>query len=783
MNNKLSKEFIFLNLIKDNKFLNSSKAAKDITIPSNYSWCKTKSEYIYCILNNITSNPICEVCKTNFKKFKSFKDGYIVCSAKCKYQLKKQENKKDISKYKIDHTKENFLKYIIKNNKVLTNKYQINLKLPEETYLWCKTKAEYIYCIVNDIKYLPVCKECKIGQLSFLNYSKGYVDFCSVKCAQTNSKTKEKIKQTNINKYGVDNVSKLDNIKEKKKTTLKKNYKVDSPLQSKKIQDKVKDTNLKKFGCENVSQNEDIKEKKIETNLKNNKVKYPIQSQIIKDKIQSTIKRKYKVDNISQSEEIKQKKVDTVNNHYGVDNPFQADVIKDKIKETNIKKWGYEFPIQNSTIKRKIATTNLNKYGNICSLHSPKQKAIHKKELYNKMVHKLNLFNLKLNVSLKNYNGTFKNSQIKGISNYIYYDLTCKKCNNVFKSHLAEGNIPICRKCNPILSGTSLAEKEIYEYIKTLTKEVLNNNRNIINPLELDIFINKYNFAIEYNGLYYHSYQKLNNTKTNLSNKQKQMFKDRNLRPNYGLNFHLLKTLMCEEKNIQLLHINENEWNEKKDILKSMIKSKIGVIDKKLNARDCIIKIVSQKDCNSFLENNHIQGKVNSKINIGLYNKNNELISLMTFSKKRYLENNNNSNEYELLRFVNLKETIVRGAASKLLKYFINNYCKNNDKIITYGDKRYSNGKLYKTLGFDYIHTSPPNYKYFKNLKVYNRQKFQRKHIKEYYDLYTNNKIDSVNYGLIKLYDDNLTEYENMLLNGYDKIFDSGQMKFVKVIF
>jgi len=239
---------------------------------------------------------------------------------------------------------------------------------------------------------------------------------------------------------------------------------------------------------------------------------------------------------------------------------------------------------------------------------------------------------------------------------------------------------------------------------------------------------------------------------------------------------------MCEEKNIQLLHINENEWNEKKDIIKSMIKSKIGIIEQKLNARSCIIKELNQKETNLFLDENHIQGKANSKINICLFFKD-KLISIMTFSKKRYLgkndKNKKNNKEYELIRFANLKNCIVRGAASKLFKFFIRNYTSPGDKVITYADKRYSNGKLYNTLGFNYIHTSKPNYKYIKKSKSYNRQKFQKKKIKEFFNIFKDNKINSVNYGLIIKYDETLTEYENMLMNGYDKIFDSGQMKFV----
>jgi hypothetical protein len=66
----------------------------------------------------------------------------------------------------------------------------------------------------------------------------------------------------------------------------------------------------------------------------------------------------------------------------------------------------------------------------------------------------------------------------------------------------------------------------------------------------------------------------------------------------------------------------------------------------------------------------------------------------MTFSKPRF----NRNYKYELVRFASKLGTQVIGGASKLLKYFEINY--NPKSIISYADRRYSNGKLYYALGF-----------------------------------------------------------------------------------
>ena len=175
----------------------------------------------------------------------------------------------------------------------------------------------------------------------------------------------------------------------------------------------------------------------------------------------------------------------------------------------------------------------------------------------------------------------------------------------------------------------------------------MQNDKHLIYPYELDIFSPKYNIAIEYDGLYWHNEK------------------------NVDMNYHLMKTELCENKGIQLIHIFEDEWTDKQDIVKSRLKSIFGVIDNRIYARKCEIKEVSHNESKLFLEKNHIQGNVNSKYRYGLYY-NNELVSLMTFGNMRKSLGSKTKNEcYELLRFCNKLNTSVIGGASKLFKHFI----------------------------------------------------------------------------------------------------------------
>ena len=132
----------------------------------------------------------------------------------------------------------------------------------------------------------------------------------------------------------------------------------------------------------------------------------------------------------------------------------------------------------------------------------------------------------------------------------------------------------------------------------------------------------------------------------------------------------------------------------------------------------------------------------------------------MTFEKlRKSLGNRNLSNDrYHLNRFCNKINTNVIGGASKLLKYFIRNYSP--ELIISYADRRYSNGNLYEKLGFERIGESRPNYWYIKGQKRHYRFKFRK-------DILIKEGFDS-----------NLTEREIMLERGYLRIYDCGNIKY-----
>jgi very-short-patch-repair endonuclease len=281
-----------------------------------------------------------------------------------------------------------------------------------------------------------------------------------------------------------------------------------------------------------------------------------------------------------------------------------------------------------------------------------------------------------------------------------------------------------CPKCNNIISK---GEIEVQEYIKALNIDIITNNRKIIAPYELDIVIPSKKLAIEYNGVYWHS---------------EQQGKDKN--------YHLNKYNICKEKEYRLISIREDEWLYKQDIIKSIISATLGIYKLKIGARECEIKEIRPSEAKVFYNNNHIQGFQGGR-HIGLLYKK-SLISLMTIRA-----------DGELCRFATLKYTQVYGAFSKLLRAFNLNY------IYTFADKRYFTGNVYLKNGFKYCYDVVPRFYWVNNYQLFHRRHFQKKNIKRLF-----------NQGKLKYFDSNKTEYENMLDNGYDRIWDCGKLKFEK---
>lgn len=184
-------------------------------------------------------------------------------------------------------------------------------------------------------------------------------------------------------KYGVDNVSRLDSIKEKKRQRSQERYGTDFPAQSNEIKAKVKKTSMEKYGVptalnlpENKEkareavrekygvdypfQSSEVRDKITQTNMDRYGVAYPLQSDEYKRWMREQCMERYGVDWWSRAEEVKAKYRETCKRLYGPDviNAFQAEPVKEKSKQTLLDKYGVE-NISQDPEKRAIATQHM----------------------------------------------------------------------------------------------------------------------------------------------------------------------------------------------------------------------------------------------------------------------------------------------------------------------------------------------------------------------------------------------------------------------------------------
>ena len=172
-----------------------------------------------------------------------------------------------------------------------------------------------------------------------------------------------KVKKTCLDKYGVSNVSQLDNIKEKKEKTCMENFGVKHALQSQEYKDNYVKVCLEKYGVPYPIQLESIQEKSRQTCINKYGFEYPIMNNDIKEQLKKTCIEKYGVEYSLQSNEVKEKSKKTCIEKYGVEYSLQSNEVKEKSKKTNLERYGKEYAIQSEEIQKKSKQTILIKYG------------------------------------------------------------------------------------------------------------------------------------------------------------------------------------------------------------------------------------------------------------------------------------------------------------------------------------------------------------------------------------------------------------------------------------
>ena len=387
---------------------------------------------------------------------------------------------------------------------------------------------------------------------------------------------------------------------------------------------------------------------------------------------------------------------------YGVTNGGNSKQAKEKAKKTCLEKYGCENPNQNAEVKAKQKQAMLNKYGcHISQLENIKQqkkdtflahygvdnifkseefKEKNKDYFLQKRLETESRYPEKFRPLLNNKELAIEFLQEHQMTRFQladYFDVKVDLISNWIKK-LGLQDYIIMQKTR------SHFEDEIYEAFKDLGFTDLGRRDLLGNNQEIDLYNPVFKIGIEFNGNLWHS----------------DIYKDKN--------YHQVKSIIAQEKSIRLIHIYEYEWLDpiKRDIIKSLISISCGKLNKRIYARECEIREISNKQAKPFNNLNHLQGHRNAQITYGLFYEN-ELVQLMSFSKSKYNKNLKADDSWEIIRGCPGSNNIVIGGVAKLFKHFIKQF--NPNEVFSYCDFNKFDGRSYEAIGMKFVGYTEPD--------------------------------------------------------------------------
>lgn len=454
--------------------------------------------------------------------------------------------------------------------------------------------------------------------------------------------------------------------------------------------------------------------------------------------------------------EILERKQKTSLEKYGYSHAMQDPETRERIKQQCIEKWGVDNPSKALEVKTRIRKKFQEIYGVDNVSKDPDVIEQLRKKAQDRYQNKKSDILKQRRQTLLKTRGVTSNKHLHiSPENIVKYNdlewikhqhFTLQKTCHQIATELGVSDTVILHRLKiagiqPNRWGWSEAEKQLQKFIRThYNSNILLNDRKIISPRELDIVLPDLKLAIEFNGVFWHSEQR---GKTR--------------------NYHVSKTQQCEYQGYQLIQIYDTEWSN--PITRSVIESRLLHLlghSTRIAARKCQIVKLNNVQAKDFVNQNHLQGWCGCKYSYGLIH-NNQLVAVITIGQSRF----NNNIQWELLRYCNLKNHTVVGGMAKLLTKASTDL--NINEIISYADRRWSTSlkNVYSSTGFQLQGISTPNYKYFQindsEIMLESRNKYQK------------HKLNK----LLEKFDPDLSEFENMSINNYFRIWDCGNLVYI----
>lgn len=271
----------------------------------------------------------------------------------------------------------------------------------------------------------------------------------------------------------------------------------------------------------------------------------------------------------------------------------------------------------------------------------------------------------------------------------------------------------------------SKAEVELSEWVESLGLEVQTNTRNILKGIELDLYIPEKALAVEYNGLYWHSEW------------------------NHDKWYHHNKWKKCKEAGIQLIQIWEDQWIDRKSMVKDKLQSML-LGRASVGARTTYSCNLSYAEASDFLDETHLQGRSSGSSYLGLRDKKSDQILAVSVFKR--------TKETIYLERYASRVSIV-GGLDKMMT------ANGPGRYTTFADHCISNGNLYEKTGWEVEQVLDPDYRYVRSgVKIrehkfnYRLKRFRTDPTLEYVDGYSESQLAELN-NIYRIWDAGKTRY------------------------
>lgn len=499
----------------------------------------------------------------------------------------------------------------------------------------------------------------------------------------------------------------------KAKESLIEKYGVDNPLKCKAIHDKQQDTIEARYGTRNAW------------------------------KIPSTVAKREEAWHEHKDEYLASARAST-QAKYGVDYPLQAVEVLNKTKSTMLEKFGVEYGLCAAPVQKKIQTTNTIKYGGLSPFCSQDVRS----SAHATIVDRYGVDNVMMIDSIKakqqttnrlNHGGDYGTNIPKDTQERILEKVGDHASIPVIAKDLNIGVMTVYRwlkvLCPDYSYAISFPQKQVEDLVRSVIPGVAikRNDRTIIKPKELDIYVPSLRFGIEVHGAYWHT--------------------DFNV----GKTYHYDKWNACVDAEVKLLQIFDYELDDRRiPILKSIIAGIAGQ-HQSVGARKCQVQNVTGAQARTFYNDNHWQGFCRAQYHFGLIYKG-ELIACASFGKSRF-----EKDTWEVIRYCARLNTSVSGGVSRLFHHFCQLH--NPTRVVSYSDNRLFSGESMQSVGFTHCdYKSRIGYVWWKQGETLSRQKTMKHQLGEL---------------LGESFDPTKSEVLNMTDHGWFQVHDAGQTKWV----